>query len=204
MVNLRYGGAAGIQCTSNVFLATCFSAIKSVSVWKSWDLDYIFEQGDQLIKSLNVNHPLTVDELSLFLKIKSFDIKLKILQHHSDLFNNIDLFIHHKRATPDEIGNGVIFTCTGFSFALIWTKKSIFMFNYHSRNSQGVHIPNGQLVLLEFCSIKASKLFIMKYEKNYDSTSTLQYHIQYIKVKTSETAAQNVLDSLKKQRNKLT
>ena len=34
------------------------------------------------------------------------------------------------------------------------------------------------------------------YEKNYDSTSTLQYDIQYIKVKT-ETADHNVLDSLK-------
>ena len=47
-------------------------------------------------------------------------------------------------------------------------------------------------------------MFIIKYyEKNYDSKSTLQYDIQYIKVKTSETAAQNVLDSLKKQKNKL-
>ena len=47
-------------------------------------------------------------------------------------------------------------------------------------------------------------LFIMKYyEKNYDGTSTLQYDIQYIKVGPSRTAAQNVLGSLKKQRNKL-
>ena len=41
------------------------------------------------------------------------------------------------------------------------------------------------------------------YEKNYDSICNLQYDIQYIKVETSETAAQNVLDSLKMQRNKL-
>ena len=41
------------------------------------------------------------------------------------------------------------------------------------------------------------------YEKNYDSICNLQYDIQYKKVETSETAAQNVLDSLKMQRNKL-
>ena len=68
-----------------------------MSIWKSRDLDYILDQGDQLIKSLNVNHPLANDELPLFVKIESFDIKLRMLQHHSDLFNNIDLFIYHKR-----------------------------------------------------------------------------------------------------------
>ena len=76
-------------------------------------------------------------------------------------------------------------------------KKSIFVFDSHSWNSQGFHIPNRQSVLLEFRSIKPLNLFIMKYyEKNYGSTSTLQYSFLYIKVKTSKTAPQNVLDSL--------
>ena len=67
-----------------------------------------------------------------------------MLQHQSDLLIKIDLFIHHKRLTPDETGNGRIFTCVGFSFAQIWTKKSMFAFDSHSFNSQGVHIPNDQ------------------------------------------------------------
>ena len=58
-----------------------------------------------------------------------------MLQRHSDLINNIDLFIHPKHLNPDEIGNGATFTCAGFSFALIWTKKTIFVFDSHSRNS---------------------------------------------------------------------
>ena len=71
------------------------------------------------------------------------------------------------------------------------------MIDSHSWNSQGFHIPNRQSVLLEFRSIKPLNLFIMKYyEKNYGSTSTLQYAFPYIKVKTSKTAPQNVLDSL--------
>lgn len=32
---------AGIQYRSNAFLAICFSAVKNVSVWKPFDLDYI-------------------------------------------------------------------------------------------------------------------------------------------------------------------
>ena len=108
-------------------LPSVFQQLK-VCQFGSLDLDYILDQGDQLIKSLKVNHPL---------------------------------------------GNGAIFSCAGFSCALIWTKKS--MFGTHSRNSQGVLIPNGQSVLLEFRSITALNLFIMKYyKKNCDSTSTLQ------------------------------
>ena len=116
---MKYGETARIQCTSNAFFAIYFSVIKSVSIWKLWDLDYILDQGDWLIKSLNANPFLAIDELPLFVKIESFDIKLKMLQHHSDLFNNTDLFIHYKRLTLHETGNDAIFTCAGFSFALI-------------------------------------------------------------------------------------
>ena len=42
---LKCGEAAGIQCTSNAFIAVCFSAVKNVSVWKSWDIDFILDQG---------------------------------------------------------------------------------------------------------------------------------------------------------------
>ena len=48
--SLKYRETVGIQCTSNAFFAICFSAIKSMSIWKSWDLHYILDQGNQLIK----------------------------------------------------------------------------------------------------------------------------------------------------------
>ena len=67
--NLKYGETAGMQCTSNAFFTICFSVIKSISIWKSLYLDYILDQGEQLIKSLNVNHPLAADELTLFVKL---------------------------------------------------------------------------------------------------------------------------------------
>ena len=42
---LKYREAAGIQCTSNAFIAVCFSAVKNVSVWMSWDIDFILDKG---------------------------------------------------------------------------------------------------------------------------------------------------------------
>lgn len=75
-----------------------------------------------------------------------------MLQHQSDVLNKNDLFVHHRCLIPDEIGNGAICTCAGFSFALIWTKKFMFVFDSHSLISQG-----------SSRSIKALDLFMMKY-----------------------------------------
>ena len=71
-----------------ISLLSVFQQLK-VSIWRSWDLGYIFDQGDQLIKSLKVKNPFVVDELLLFVKIESFDIKLKMLHSNSALFTKL-------------------------------------------------------------------------------------------------------------------
>ena len=38
----KFGNTSGIQCCCNALFAICFSLIKKVSIWKSWDLDYIY------------------------------------------------------------------------------------------------------------------------------------------------------------------
>ena len=50
--NLKYREPAGMQCTSNAFFSIEYSVIKNTSIWKSWDLDYILEQGDIFFKSV--------------------------------------------------------------------------------------------------------------------------------------------------------
>ena len=56
---------------------------------------------------------------------------------HSGNFNN-DLFANQKDFfSSDDIGNGAIFTCGGLSFALIWHKASVFVFDSHGRNRNG-------------------------------------------------------------------
>ena len=56
---------------------------------------------------------------------------------HSNIFNN-DLFAHQKDfLSSDDIGNGAIFTCADLSFALVWHKISVFLFDSHSRDRNG-------------------------------------------------------------------
>ena len=40
--------------TSNAYFAIIFSAIKSTDIWKTFDLDYILEHGDNIFKQVGV------------------------------------------------------------------------------------------------------------------------------------------------------
>ena len=80
--NLKYGETAGIQFILNAFTAVCFSAVKNVSIWKPWNLDFILDQGDILMKSLSLYHALAIDELLLYLKIEGSDLEV-FSQRHS-------------------------------------------------------------------------------------------------------------------------
>ena len=99
--NQMFGETAGIQCTSNAFLAICFSAVKNVSVWKPFDLDYILYHGDNLMKSLEAFQPLAVDELPLSVNIEGCCIKVRKLMLYNDVFHDIDLFLYHKQMTSE-------------------------------------------------------------------------------------------------------
>ena len=45
--------------------------------------------------------------------------------------------------TSESLRNGEIFVCAGFIFALILNKK-VFVFDSHSQDRNGCHVPNGQ------------------------------------------------------------
>ena len=91
--NLKYGETAAIQCTSNAFIAVCFAAVKNVLIWKSWDLDFILDQGEILMKSLSLYHAIAVDELLLSLKIKGSDLEVKMGFRHTAAFSVIMIYL---------------------------------------------------------------------------------------------------------------
>ena len=199
--NSKYGTTAGIQCTSNAFIAICFSVVKRVSIWKSFDLDYILDESDKLMKLLEARGGLCIDQLPLSLDIEGFNIRAQKLMLYNDLFNSFDLFFNHECLSSDEIGNGSIFTCAGTSIALIWNTNSVFVFDFHSRDSKGCHISDGKSVCLEFCSVEVLNCFIMKYFEYAKNTRFLKYDIQYIKVEASHTDILNILIVLSHRRS---
>ena len=196
--NPQHGTTAGIQCTSNAFIDICFSVVKRVSIWKSFDLDYVLDQGDKLMKLLEAREILCIDQLPLSVDIEGLNVRSQKLMLHRGLFNSRDLFFHHKCLPSDEIGNGAIFTCAGSNIALIWNTNSVFVFDSHSRDNKGCHISDGKPVCLEFCSVEVLNSFTIKYL----SMQIMQgfCSIQYIKVETSHTDILNISTVLRHHR----
>ena len=61
--NQKFGDTERIQCVSHSFFSYLFSAIESVSIWKSSDLNYTIAHGNHLISNLKVAQPLAVNDL---------------------------------------------------------------------------------------------------------------------------------------------
>ena len=84
--HVKYGRSAGMQCTSNAYLAIIFSTTKNINTWKPIDLNYILEQGDRFFKDVGVNQALAVDELPLNISIEDVHISTKMLFCESNCF----------------------------------------------------------------------------------------------------------------------
>ena len=109
-----------MQCTSNAYLAIIFSTIKNIDTWKPFDLDYILEQEDGVFKDVDMNQALVVDELPLNINIEDVHISTKMLVSESNLFiERNDFFANFRNYAEIKRGNSAIFTCSGFSIAII-------------------------------------------------------------------------------------
>ena len=109
----KFANTAGIQCACNALYAICFSIIKKVSVWKSYDLDYILENGNETFKIVGIPRSLAMNELPLNIMIENCNIAVEFLGNQFGLLGNNNLFEGHASC---DTGNGLIFTTGGFQF----------------------------------------------------------------------------------------
>ena len=199
--HVRYGRSAGMQCTSNAYLAVIFSKSKYINRWKPFDLNYILEQGDGIFKDVDVNQALAVDELSLNISIEDVHISTKILVCESNLFVERNFFANFRNFTESERGNEAIFTCAGFSIAIIWWNNSLFVFDSHSRNADGYHDSNGKAILLEFHLVSSLNSYIKSFFENSTSISLeTQYDFQCISVDIVENNKTEILTKIRLKR----
>ena len=82
----KYGKSVEMQCTSNAYFAIIFSAVMSIDIWKTFDLDYILNRGDKIFKEVGVYQPLAVDELPHDISIEDTHVSAEMLAHESNLF----------------------------------------------------------------------------------------------------------------------
>ena len=179
-VYVKFGDTAGIQCSCNALYAIYFSVIKKGSLWKSSDLDYILDHGDTVFKIIGILHPFFMSELPKCIAIENLNIDIEILANYSGLLRQFNIFVDHLNT---DVGNGVIFTTGGYSFSLIWTKNSVFLFDSHSRDLNGSFTEQGTAVALSFKTLSDVKKYIKtEYSKNIVNFDHTQFELQYVRV----------------------
>ena len=197
----KFGNTVGIQCACNALYAICFSIIKKIEIWKTWDLDYILDHGDAVFKMLNISRSLFVHELPKSIAIEKKDINVELLANYFGVLGQENLFIDHFKT---DIGNGLIFM-TGYSFSLIWSKTAVFLFDSHSRDINGAFTDQGTSIILLFQNLSDVEKYIKsEYSKQLTNFNETQFELQYIRVITSPANVIEIMDSLKKGRRFVT
>ena len=60
------------------FLAISFRRFKIVLTWVSHDLNYITDQGDNLMKCVGIDHPLAVDEFPSSVNVNEYNLEVNL------------------------------------------------------------------------------------------------------------------------------
>ena len=85
-----------------------------------------------------MNQALAVDELPLNINIEDVHISTKCLSVKViSLLKEMVFFANFRNYAENERDNEAIFTCAGFSIAIIWRNNSLFVIDSHSPNADG-------------------------------------------------------------------
>ena len=182
----KFGHTAGVQCACNSLFAICWSVIKRVTVWSTYDLDYILANGDFMYKSLHTDEVLTLDDLPPNVTVEGCEVQVFRLENESGWINIANRFdmLETSFKNTGNTGSGMIFFISGYTFAVIWSKSGIFVCDSHSRDKNGHIVPDAYSILLKFKSLYDVQNYIDDvYLVGQNIQSTL-CQIQYIHVET--------------------
>ena len=142
--NVKYGRSARMQCTRNAYLAIIFLIIKNITIWKPFDHDSIFGQGNRVFKDADMNQALAVDELPLSISIEVFIFLQKCLSMKVICLLKEVIYLQITETiqrVKEALGPGI---------GILWWDNSVIIFDSYSRNTDGYHDPNGKGLQLEF------------------------------------------------------
>ena len=147
----KFGPTAGIQCSINSLLAICWSKFRRISIWKTFDLDFILNEGDKNFKKLNVHNILAVDELPNHVSIVDKPVNVIYLALITgELFQGGAINFVDINYIRESGAYGVILFMRGICVAILCHNEHFFVFDSHSRSANGEVVNNGTSVLLKF------------------------------------------------------
>ena len=199
----KFGVTAGVQCMCNALFSLCWANIKKVSIWKTFDLDNVLNRGDQLYKTFNITEFLSIPDLPNEFVIEEHTFQVNLIYNETGLLSQNSIgFISKSYNSLQDTGTGLIFLINGFTFSVIWSKSGFYVFDSHSRDSEGFQTPNGTSVLLQFRTLSRVEKYILDAYLQGKSKH-LQYEIQYINIGVDKTEAGEMLRLYNKGRSQM-
>ena len=110
----------------------------------------------------NTSNYLTTEDLPEYVKINETELTIVKLANYHGRLSQVEHFISSVHKTETNTGNGLILIFNGFSMAVIWNKAHFFLFDSHSRDSNGLVCENGTAVLLKFRSLLALEKYLLE------------------------------------------
>ena len=68
----KFGETADMPCACNEMLAVCWSNVRKISCWSSFDFDHVLDLGDNLFKNLGLNRYLDTSDLPEHVSLDGF------------------------------------------------------------------------------------------------------------------------------------
>lgn len=168
----KYGETSGMQCVPNALFAIIWSVIHKVSLWTSWDLDYILDNGDTIFKSLNTFGAISFDQLPYSITVEGTPVIVTFLNLISgEITLSGKAFLNF-----DGDLNGLMFMTGGFTTSIFLYKTQFFVFDSHSRSSDGSVVADGHSLLMKFKRLCDVEAYIRDFYLHKQSL-TSQYYI---------------------------
>ena len=147
----QFGISAGMQCSCNALYSLVYSAFNSsLNRWGSTDLDIILLNGDLLYEEQHKSYFLSVPDLPQKFKVWKVDC---LVEFQFNCFGFIVSSDSHVGLTHDLSSNldestGIVSFIAGFCLGILKCEDFVYLFDSHSRDAYGRHVPDGHSVLL--------------------------------------------------------
>ena len=175
----RFGKSCGKQCACMALTSICMTNVRKPFIWKEVDLDFILMQGDALYKTTGIDRSLYSDELPKVFEVGNHLFQIDYPQIN-DRFcndeNNFDEFLDEEYFATV---TGAIIFVNDYCISILKDDNFFFVFDSHSRNTNGQPTPDGTSILMMFKSIENVKAYVLKTYPNCR-------HLQIVFVKTYE------------------
>jgi len=163
-----FGASCGKQCSYMALFSICWTKIRKVNIWKDADLDDILHNGDRVFRITNIDRALYVEELPLEISVDNSKFNFEIISIEDGLpsaFTNGDAFLNKDLFNSENVAGVILFikdVCVSILKG-ISRNKIVYIFDSHSRDSEGKYQKGKNPCCYHFHALKLLKIIFTRF-----------------------------------------